>query len=65
MTSSDDELVVAKGDQKACSLKEGDSKRDHSPSNVSDSDTVVEPNMRRSDSMPTVSPCRSGASKSR
>ncbi|KAL9922406.1 uncharacterized protein ACN427_002972 isoform 1-T10 [Glossina fuscipes fuscipes] len=54
-TSSDEELMVAKGGQKAGPLKGGGAKRNHSPSDVSDCDTTVEGCMRRSDSMPTVS----------
>uniref|UniRef100_A0A1B0G9Y0 Uncharacterized protein n=1 Tax=Glossina morsitans morsitans TaxID=37546 RepID=A0A1B0G9Y0_GLOMM len=64
ITSSDDEVVVTKGGQKAGSLKGGVSKRNHSLSDMSDSDTEVELNMRRSDSMPTVSACCSGTVKS-
>lgn len=43
----------------------GGAKRNHSPSDVSDSHTAVELNMRRSDSMSMVSGCRSGAFKRR
>uniref|UniRef100_A0A1B0GBC7 Uncharacterized protein n=1 Tax=Glossina morsitans morsitans TaxID=37546 RepID=A0A1B0GBC7_GLOMM len=58
-TSPDDESVVARGGQTYGPLKGGGAKRNHSLSDVSDSDTTVEVNMRCSDSLPTVSGSRS------
>lgn len=49
----------------ADSLKRSGRKRNHSPPDVSDSDTVADLNLRRSDSMPSVSGGPSGTIKRR
>lgn len=56
---------MARGGQKTCILKEGDAKHNHSPSEISDSDTAFEMSMRCSDSMNTFSGCWWGVLKRR